>query len=171
MKDAHDLRDALSGELENGGPALSLPLPRRSASGAVEVVFFVYTESVLRDRELVYPPWQLITVDPESGDVVSRAPCTPVTFGIEADPQGAVEGFGLTVGSQDFFASEDRLLAIAPRVWEAFARGAAPDDETRALVAEHDALFDRIAKKPLRPYYEAIGADYFRFSAGVVRRP
>ncbi len=162
MIDARMLEANLQAKLANGGPALALPLPQKA--GGLVVVFMEYGETVRSGVEELVPPCAVWIVDPERGDVVAREARVPRDFGVEAAPDTVVQGFGLEVDGETYWAEHDRFLAIAPRVWAAFRDHdtvATLDAETRALLEEHDNLFARIAKKPLLPYYEHVGAEYF----------
>jgi hypothetical protein len=162
MHDAASLYAAARGRLKNGGPALSLPLPRRRA--AVEVVFMVYAEAVRQGAEELVPPRALLVFDPRTGALIAEQPCRPRDFGVDAEPDARSVGFGLELRGAEYRAGRDRLLAIATGVWESFAGAAPLDSAAVARVREHDEIFARIAKKPLLPYYESLGAEYFLWS-------
>jgi len=69
------------------------------------------------------------------------------------------------VRGDEFWRQRDRLMDIAPHVWAAFETGGLRVVRPAFdLVREHDEIFERIAKAPLKPYYAKLGAEYWAWS-------
>jgi len=148
---------------KRGVHAVSLPLPIR-VRGKLRIAFLVYGEPAKQGQELVYPPSELAEVDPRTGKAEFR-PCGPADFGIDAAPNVPVNGFGVKVRGDEFWRQRDRLMDIAPHVWAAFETGGLRVVRPAFdLVREHDEIFERIAKAPLKPYYAKLGAEYWAWS-------
>jgi len=60
--------------------------------------------------------------------------------------------------SDEFWYLVDRFYAISPAVWQMYKTGSV---QNRDILKEYHAIFRRIAKAPLIPYYEAVAPDLF----------
>ncbi len=72
-----------------------------------------------------------------------------------------IEGFGLdpNMTSDEFWNLTDRFFEISPLVWKMYKNESTL--KKMDIIKEYHAIFRRIAKAPLIPYYEAVAPDLF----------
>ena len=146
----------------NFGEAVFI-VPKLDETSSLRLVVLYYREPS-DGKESVFPPHQMVIVDPRSKEVVESKPCTPREFGVDQEAGQPIEGFGLRVTVNEFWDRKIRLKEISPTIWDLYAEGNTQlEPEARDLVREYFTCYQRIAKAPLIPYYEAIGEDFFRW--------
>jgi hypothetical protein len=144
--------------------ASTLPVPLSSKQPGVLLVLY-YKEFGPPAKRKVYPPHYAMHLDGRSARVLRFWACTPEEVGI-VQPQAVVEGAGIRDGmtGEEFFEKRQRLLAISPQVWSAFARGVDGGDATvRDAAREYRTLFLEITKREVAPFYVQAAADFFRW--------
>jgi hypothetical protein len=144
--------------------AASLPMPIK-ADNRMNVVFLYYNDTQVKGQRVISPPHHAMVLDAVTGKLLRFWACTPGELGVRT-PAGPPPGPELdpAVTAAEFWQKMARLLEMSPAVWEAYAVGnPRPDARTQALIQEYRAIYDRIALRPLVPYYEAVAADFFRW--------
>ncbi|AUX35235.1 MULTISPECIES: hypothetical protein [Sorangium] len=165
FQSAHELRQIAgktSGAVLPDEDADTLPIPVK-VDGAVVILIMYYRERGRPGQRVVAPPHYAMHLDGRTGRVLKFWAVVPEDLGIN-DPSAAVEGVGIPPGmsSDDFFQKRERLLAISPDVWAAYARGAAPTDPAvRPLASEYWSLFSQITKREVAPFYLQASPDFF----------
>jgi len=156
-----------SGQIEfpDGGPRQSLPVPVRRQNQAVVAFMFCYW--MIKPGPLrIWPPNKVAWFDPVSGDLITSAEVSPTDFGqthSADDPMQEEDEDTLSVES--FMEMRDRLFALYDILFEAWAT--APSTRTTVLqgaAGEFLKIFDQISESPLRPYYNALGREYFEWT-------
>lgn len=150
-------------EIHAGGEAQMLPLPTKIGE-TVYIVILYYNEPYHLGKEIVYPPHRKITINPATGEVVENTAVTPMDFGMSQDAMAPTEGFGLDpdMTSDEFWYLRDRFFEISPLVWEMYNTESTDlRFQDMYILREYHAIFHRIAKAPLVPYYKAVASDMF----------
>lgn len=171
---AHDIRSAAQGAAAAVLPleiASTLPVPVR-AGGGLQALVIYYRETGSPNRRTVHPPSHAMWLDAATARVLRFSAVTPEALGISMPPP-PVPGVGIdpAMTIDDFMKKRARFLDISRDVWAAFeAGGASPGAAVAATVQEYWALFQRITKAEVAPFY--VGAarpffDWVRAVAGV----
>jgi len=147
------------------GDAAALPMPSGSGD-EIRVTVMFYKEPIIPKHQLMEPPYYLVTIAPTTGDVVEARACLPSEFGVPEEPGVATEGFGLdpSLTGTEYRALKSRFFEISSDIWSIFATGStrlSPDE--RALLREYRTIYKRIAKAPLKPYYESVASVFFEW--------
>jgi hypothetical protein len=153
------------------GMARSLPVAY-SKNSRLQIVILFYREPAIKDVERMYPPHHIVAIDPTNGQVMKNGPCTPKMFGFDQAVAAPTQGFGLDPGvSADvFWERYDRFMEISSVVWKAYASGSSDlTQQSTQIVREYYEIFNKIAKKPLLPYYRAVAPDFFKWLEKVAR--
>lgn len=158
-------------QLHVGGEARTLPLPTKTGE-TVYIVMLYYLEPYHLGKEIVYPPHRKIVINPATGELVENTEVTPTDFGMSQDAMVPAEGFGLDpdLTSDEFWQLRDRFFKISPLVWEMYKNESThPRFQDMDILREYHAIFRRIAKAPLVPYYEAIASDMFDWLSSALK--
>jgi len=174
---AHELQriaGKTSGAVLPDEDADTLPIPVK-VDGDVLILIMYYRERGRPGQRVVSPPHYAMHLDGRTGQVLKFWAVVPEDLGIH-DPDAVVEGVGIAPGMSpdDFFKKRERLLAISPDVWSAYARGAAPTDPAaRPLASEYWTLFAQITKREVAPFYFQASPDFFHWvrAAGSAAAP
>ncbi|NLI82870.1 MAG: hypothetical protein GX443_14440 [Deltaproteobacteria bacterium] len=153
------------------GDAHTLPVPSKENS-KLEIIMLLYREPTRRGDERIFPPHQMLAIDPMSGTVLRNLPCNPKMFGIDQTAHIPYVGFGLdpSMSAEVFWNKYDRFMEISSEVWKAYASGASNlSPQSTELVREYQEIFNMIGKKPLLPYYRAVAPDFFKWLEHVTR--
>lgn len=151
----------------------TIPCPVRAGDALVlRVVFF--PSSGPPSRRVVLPPRFVVDVDGERAAIVRLARCTPDEVGV-VPPLAPVPGAGVepTAPVDDFVRRRERLLDLAPAVWEAFAAGAtaAPGAVGAGEVREFYELLLSITTADVAPFYPAVAPEFFRWVRATAGAP
>lgn len=156
---------AMTYAIHAGGEAQMLPLPIKR-DGTVQIVILYYNEPLYPGKEIIYPPHRMMTINPETGEVLGNRKVTPADFGFPKTAMGPMEGYGLDahMTSDEFWHYIDQFHVISPLVWELYsAESRQVSDEDKDLLMEYEEIFRRVAKTPLIPYYKAVAPDLFEW--------
>lgn len=148
--------------------------PMPCAGGPPYVVRAVfYREAGRAHHRVVEPPRFVADVDGVTGQVMRVARCTPDEVGV-VTPIAPIPGAGIdpTMSVDEFVRRRERLLDLAPAVWEAFfaglgALGAASAAEVTEL---HDLLLS-ITRAEVAPFYRGATPEFFRWLRATAGAP
>jgi len=165
LKSATEIID-IATKAHNGtrGETTALPLPTIE-NGSVVVSVLFYTEGLQPDTETLFPPHGRANIEAERGNIIEVDKCVPSDFNVPHEAGVPIDGFGLDhVTADEFWERMDRFQDISADVWQLYAEGNTQlEPEAQDLVREYFTCYQRIAKAPLIPYYEAIAGDFFRW--------
>jgi len=149
-------------------PYTSYPVPAFH-QGKVRIVYMVgpYLYKFGHpNKAQIWPPNKIVWFDPVSGKPVDEEAVTPDYFGQtdSADKPLQINGFipsGMTV--EMFDSLKDRLFVLYDALFEAWVANPSTSghDKLRDKAREALEIFNQISEKSLRPYYEALGRDWF----------
>ena len=158
--------------LDGGGPRLSFPVPVRR-QGKPQIAFMIYHYGFKPGLARISPPYEVVCFNPASGELITKTAVSPADFG-QTHP--ANERFlewkfdmqGMTIKSYDEL--HDHFFALCDVLFETWAT--APSTQSSALqnfAREFLKIFDQISEPPLRPYYDALGREYFEWVRALTR--
>jgi len=152
-------------EFPIGGPAQSLPVPVRRQDQLM-IAYMVHAQMAMPGPLIMWPPREIIWLDPVNGKLIEKTNVTPADFG-QTDPADEIlkvkpsEYSRLTY--DEFAALEKRLYILYDILFPAWATGSSTLSQVQLQNFAHEALdiFYKISKQPLQPYYESLGRDWF----------
>lgn len=149
----------------------TLPVATRG-KGGVEALVLFYKIVGPPGRGKPALPSHAMRIDPRTGNVLRFWAATPRELGL-GGALPSVPGAGMLPDDvTDFLDARDRFLAISPDVWAAFEAGSTSvDAATQDLVSEYYALFLRITRAPIAPFYVGGAADFFAWIRAVLGGP
>ena len=143
----------------------------RVAPYVLRVVF--YRETGRPPQRTVELPRYVAEVDGVSGKILRVARCTPDEVGV-VSPLAPVAGAGLdpTMPVDEIFRRRDRLLDLAPAVWEAFVStvGIAGAASATEVIEFHDLLLS-LTRAEVAPFYRGSVPDFFRWLRATAGKP
>jgi hypothetical protein len=150
-----------------GGQRWSLPVPTRR-QGQLLIAIMFYPAMIKPGPVEMWPPDEVAWLDPTSGKLIASAEVSPVDFGqthLANEPFPEWE-FSLPPGMtvQSYEELHEHFFALYDVLFEAWATN--PSTRSAALQSaarEFLKLFDQINEPPLRPYYDALGREYFEW--------
>lgn len=139
-------------------------------SGTLYAAAFWFPCRAVPPEPTFFPPSRILTLDVYTGRIAKAFDVEPREIGPDLPRNKPLPDAGYAWGyrwdaAQPLFAKRD---ALAPHVWEAFARGdqrVSPQLAADAL--ELKRLFRELAQPPLFPYYECVGRTFFSWIAAV----
>jgi hypothetical protein len=140
--------------------AETLPMASKSAHNLYVIILY-YRE--IPRKELIYPPHYMMILDAVLGKVVRFEPCTPDSIGVKKPVGIPEEGYGLdpNMSAREFWEKTDRFLDLSKTIWQIYiSDNMKMDSQTKNIIKEYYSIFEKIAKKPLLPYYHAIASDF-----------
>lgn len=149
----------------------SLPVPLRIGE-TLQVAFFYCPSQALPGVVRMAPPHYLARLDPASGALISLVPVTPATFHLAHPAREELGKYSLPEGMSidQYFALRDRLFWLYDQLTPAFAQDPQSQRiDLKPLAAEFLRGFEMLSEPPVRPYYDALGADYFRWLRAIAR--
>ncbi|MDR3206617.1 MAG: hypothetical protein LBT41_05975 [Candidatus Methanoplasma sp.] len=141
MASTTEIAAALCGELQEGGPTISDPLPAKTANGNVLYFLRFYWHPVIR------PPHEMTEVSWD--DPVRRRDLPPPEGRLDPMPE-----WQTNLGSEMRHVRRERMSVLLDRVIPAYFADAAVDGKSELL-----ALYDG----PLMPYCRAAAPDFFEW--------
>jgi hypothetical protein len=153
----------MSGAVLPDEDADTLPVPIRTDKGVALLVMY-YRESGPPDQREVDLPHYAMHLDGETGKVLRFFACAPKELGI-APPLSPVPGADVdpAMDGLAFFHTRERLLDLSPALWAALASDAEVDASTAEAAKEYLAIFLRITKAEVAPFYLAAAPDFFEW--------
>ena len=149
----------------------SLPVPLRYGD-TLQVAFFYCPSQALPGVVRMAPPHYLARLDPATGALISLVPVTPATFHLAHPPREELGKYSLPDGMSidQYFALRDRLFWLYDQLTPAFAQDPQSQrTDLKPLATEFLRGFEMLSEPPVRPYYDALGADYFRWLRAIAR--
>lgn len=149
----------------------SLPVPVRLGE-TLQVAFFYCPSQALPGVVRMAPPHYLSRLDPATGALISLVPVTPATFHLAHPAREELGKYSLPQGMSvdQYFALRDRLFWLYDQLVPAFAQDTQSQrTDLKPLALEFLRGFEMVSEPPVRPYYDALGADYFRWLRAVSR--
>ena len=150
----------------DGGPRQSLPVPTRHQNQMA--IAFMFCSWIIRPGPLrIWPPSEVAWLDPVSGKFITSVKVSPADFGqthSANEPMKGEEGKLSGVSVESFIEMRNRLFALYDVLFEVWATN--PSTRSSALQSaarEFLKIFDQISEPPLRPYYDALGREYFEW--------
>jgi hypothetical protein len=155
-----------------GGPTVSLPVPVRR-KGQPQVAFMVCRYSFSAKGAWMWPPYKIIWFDPVNGDYITEADVLPADFGQTDSVDKRMErDIALPSNMADRLDDlRERLFELYDILFEAWANkySTTSHDKLQSAAREFLRIFDQISEKPLRPYYNALGRDWFEWLRELAR--
>lgn len=154
--------------LPDAGIACSTVLP--IVSGALYAAAFTFPCRLVPPAPTFYPPSRVLTLDVHTGKILKTTEVEPRDLGPDLPKDQPLPDAKHAWGyrwdaAQPLFAKRD---AIAPSVWQAFARGdKSVDAGLQADALELKRLLRELSQPPLFPYYEGLGRSFFSWIAAV----
>ena len=144
----------------------SYPVPIRH-EGQLQIVFMVCRLRLQFGGSQIWPPNKIIRFEPINGKIINETMVSPTDFG-QADstdkelPEWKLRQKTNMTGNM-FDNLVKRLLELYNVLFAAWADNPSPAGQGRLQNQAQDFLriFDQLAEEPLKPYYEALGRDWF----------
>jgi hypothetical protein len=145
-------------------PHTSYPVPVRR-EGKVQIAYMVCSYIFSSKGSWIWPPDKVEWFDPVSGDYTAKAAVSPADFG-QSDPPGEQMKGSLSIPSNmgDTVDSlRKRLFQLYDILFPVWATGSTTMNHVQLQINAREFLkiFDQISEPPLRPYYAALGRDWF----------
>jgi len=151
----------------DGGERRSLPVPARRQNQFL-IAIMSCPASIRPDPvPIMWPPSEVAWLDPTSGKLITSVKVSPADFGQTHSvnkPLKWEEDKQADISVESFLDLEDRLFALYDVLFEIWATN--PSTRSSALQSaarEFLKIFDQISEPPLRPYYDALGREYFEW--------
>lgn len=139
----------------------TVPVPVKWENEAALLIMY-YRELGPAGRRIVHPPHYAMYLEGSTGMVIHFSATSPQRLGI-TDPERLIPGVGLDPpGVDEFTKKRERLFAISPELWTAYADGTpvtAPN--VRPIAQEYWSLFASITTRQVAPFYLQAAADFF----------
>lgn len=173
FKTARDLREHVLDAVGHpvGGLAASIPIPVGARD--IKVAVFFYLEKIYPNARVILPPHYRFLLNPTTGEVLTHRAIAPSEIGPDAPagkplPRHPDERRPSDVDMIKYFDDKDRLYEIFHEAWWAFAQNEVRfTPSRRALLVECLEHFDAVAEKRLLPWYEELGAPFWRWLRAV----
>ena len=151
--------------IAGGGPRPSLPVPVHH-QGQVQVTFMFCFFTFRPGHGWIWPPNKVVWLDPVSGQIIDETVMSPSDFG-QADPtdkplKGDVRlPLGMTINT--FKNMEKSLYVLYEVLFKSWATNSSKlsYDKLQESARQFLKIFDQVSDTPLRPYYYALGRDWF----------
>jgi len=151
--------------LIGGGPHISFPVPAHR-QGQPQVAFMIFFRMVMPGPPQMLPPSKVGWLDPVTGKRIALTKVSPADFG---QTDSADEMMKIipdkypNIKYDESVILRDRLFELYDILFAAWAANPSPAGQGRLQNQARDFLriFDQLAEEPLKPYYEALGRDWF----------
>ena len=150
-----------------GGLRPSLPVPMRH-QGQVQVAFMFCFFTFRPGHGWILPPDKVVRLDPVSGQIVGEATVSPSDFSQTDPTDKPLKGDirlppGMTI--ETYKDIEKSLYALYEVLFAPWATNPVQADHAKLQnpASQFLKIFDQVSEKPLRPYYYALGNDWFRW--------
>ena len=157
--------DGFTELLAGAGPIISYPVPALR-QGQSQVAFMIYFRVVRPGPPQMWPPDKVGWLDPVTGKRIALTQVSPADFG-QTDPADEmmkiIQDKYPNIKYDESEILRDRLLELYDILFTAWAANPSPAGQGRLQNQARDFLriFDQLAEEPLKPYYEALGRDWF----------
>ncbi|MCL2725989.1 MAG: hypothetical protein FWD69_16310 [Polyangiaceae bacterium] len=166
----------------NGGPPAvtagptaytSLPVPVRS-QGQLQVAFMVCPYVLRATGSKIWTPCKVARYDPVNNKLISEVRVLPADFGQTDSPDQPMTG-NVSVPSGmsgiTFDNLKNRMFDLYDVLFEAWAVNPSTGGhgKLQGEAREFVRIFDQISAPPLRPYYDALGREYFGWVRAVAK--
>jgi hypothetical protein len=142
----------------------SYPVPVRTGGGIRIAFLYCVSRVTFQEGLQLLPPSHLGFVNAETAVFEEFRAVRPADFG-RSDPENQFLGkYRLPEGmtQEEYLDYQARLFQAYDRLLPQFAiNQASVSPETKRAAGEFKALFNLITEQILRPYYQAIGNDFF----------
>ncbi|MFT3867628.1 MAG: hypothetical protein QM715_03915 [Nibricoccus sp.] len=145
------------------GTRQMLPIPVLKNKEVVLAIVYYGSMDRPGSSTLSHPRW-LQTIEYPSGKMIDLRPTNPEDFGLHAwrDPIGQLTmPAGMT--ANEFSLNKRKLLETMAKLLPAFRAWNNRTAADRQNVKRFKELFEKISEPPLKPYYEAIGYNWFQW--------
>jgi len=147
-----------------GSMFTSSPVPVRR-QGRVQIAYMICPYTFNQKGSWIWPPNEVVRFDPVSGKLTDKNTVTPDDFD-QADPIDKKFKKSLSMPSDkvdEFNNLREHLFELYDVLFAAWAANPSPAGQGRLQNQARDFLriFDQLAEEPLKPYYEALGRDWF----------
>jgi len=149
----------------DGGERRSLPVPARRENQLL--IAFMSCPALIRPGPVqMWPPSTVAWLDPVNGKLIIKTQVSPADFGqthSTNEPMKWGENKLSGVSIESFMALRNRLYALYDTLFEIWATDPSTRNRSplQGVAREFLHIFDQISEPPLRPYYDALGRDYF----------
>ena len=148
-----------------GGPRISFPVPALR-QGQPQVAFMICFRMVLPGPPQMWPPSKVGWLDPVTGKRIALTKVSPADFGQTDSTDEMLEIKPYKYPNINYDKSvilAERLFELYDILFAAWAANPSPASQGRLQNQARDFLriFDQLAEEPLKPYYEALGRDWF----------
>ena len=152
---------------EGGGPRLSFPVTTHR-QGKPLIAFMIYHYGFRPGLVRMSPPYEVVWFNPASGELIAKTAVSPADFGQTHPANEPLPEWkfsmppGMTTGS--YAELHNHFFALYDVLFEVWATN--PSTRSSALQSaarEFLKIFDQISEPPLRPYYDALGREYFEW--------
>lgn len=151
---------------------LALPIPVRTA-GRCLIAILAARESFGQDRKLRFvAPDYVIYLDPEDGHLIQMKAVEPSDFGQPHQPGEIIGGWGvneLPNTPDEITQMWKNLIAALDVLLPVYVEDRRITDEVRQAARTFLRLFDIVGEKAFRPYYRALGKDFFAWLDRIAR--
>jgi hypothetical protein len=150
-----------------GKTLTSYPVPVLR-QGQVQIAYMVCPYTFGPKGSWIWPPNKVFWCDPVSGKSVAEISVLPDYFDQKDAPNKQMkENISLTPGmTRDIFDNLKRyLFELYEILFEAWENKYSTTNNGKLQSSARDFLkiFDQVSEKPLRPYYNALGSDWFEW--------
>jgi hypothetical protein len=150
----------------------SYPVPVRR-DGKVQIAFMVCPYVFNGKGSWIRPPNKVVLEDPISGKFITEYSVSPDYFGQMDDADEKLEG-NLSIPSdmgEVFRNSREHLFMLYDVLFEAWTTAPSVSSNSKLQDEAREFLktFDMVSEKPLRPYYNALGYDWFGWLRGLLQ--
>jgi hypothetical protein len=128
----------------------------------IALLIMYYREVGPPGKRVVHPPHYAMYLEGSTGKVLHFGGTSPQRLGI-LDPDRLIPGVGLDIPVVDEFVKKrDRLFAISPELWTAYAEGIpATTPGVRPMAQEYWKLFMKVTPPQVAPFYLQAAAGFF----------
>jgi hypothetical protein len=165
---------AVQNRFPDGGLRQSLPVPARR-QGQLQVAFMFYACPIRPGATQIWPPTEVAWFNPVSGKLIALIKVLPIDFGQTHSANEALDGArnkfpGMTTDS--LMKLKQRLSTLYDTLFETWATNSSAwsRDTLKDQAHEFLQIFDKISDLPLRPYYNALGHDYFEWVRALAKK-
>ena len=153
--------------MAGGGPRASLPVPVRR-EGQVQVAFMFCFYMFGPDGSWLWPPNKVAWLNPVDGRITVSTQMSPTNFGQSDSADKPLKGdidFPQGMTTELFLSLERRLFVLYDALFATWAvnLSAPGNNQLKSEAQEFLKIFNKISEQPLRPYYNALGRDWFEW--------
>ncbi len=143
---------------------IGLPTPV-GPSGKAHIGFLCYPETLSPKKKLEFlAPNYLILLSPDDGHLIQMKAIQPSDFGQPHQPDDVIGGWGvdrLSNTPEEITRMWNDLIAALDELLPVYVENRRVTDNVRQAAKNYLYLFDIISEEAFRPYYRALGHDFY----------